>query len=100
MSDRPSIHVLLAQAEVIHAVQREDKMLLWHDSRRIVGTLRHGTWTAEGQLSSSDPRDACVRITTSTGLEMWLPFATLVDALLDNNLHLPAWRRGRKEAAR
>lgn len=90
---RISMEEARTQVQLADAIA-EEAHLVWQRPDRddiTEGTLRHGVWTADGQLApaGADPRDGHVRVTTRTGSDMWVPFDELVQARLADEL---AWR--------
>lgn len=86
---RPSMARAYSEGVVAHGTQTERKVSFSRDGGETVveGTIRHGAWTSDAQLAGHDvdPRDAHVRITTSTGLDLYLPFSELA-GLHEENL--------------
>lgn len=88
MNNRPNFETMRAQVAVFDAAKKESRVLfLTKDDREIQGTMRRGVWTFDGTIASGgDPRDYDVRITTIGGLDTFIPFDDLVDALLEHKL--------------
>lgn len=80
---RPTIARMQTEVAVMDAIHNGRKASFSRDGGTTIieGTIRHGAWTAEGQVAGHDidPRDACMRVTTHTGMEMFLPFAEMAD---------------------
>lgn len=78
-----TIDTVLSYAEVVRAVQANEKVtLLRKDGTRIAGTLRHITPAQDNPCflpAGGDLRTAWVRITTTMGFEIWVPFLELVE---------------------
>jgi len=84
-----------ADADLLQGIQQERHVkFVTHeyvggeDYEQVVsGTLRHGSWNADGQLVEADDfRDDHVRITTDTGLDRFVPFRDLEDASVREEL--------------
>lgn len=80
---RPSPVRMRVEVALLESMQKERPVAFSRDGGETVieGTMRRGAWTADAQLASHtvDERDAHVRITTRTGLDVFLPFAELAD---------------------
>lgn len=81
---RPTVRAMRSQMALLDAVDHEQKVEFSEDDGDTVveAVVRHGFWAEGGERMASvntDPRDAYVRLTTSTGLERWMPFARLAE---------------------
>lgn len=90
---RPSMAEARIHVQLADAIS-EEAHLAWQQPDRddiTEGTLRHGVWTEDGQLSpaGTDPRDGHVRITTRTGGELYVLFSDLAASRASGDL---AWR--------
>lgn len=82
---------LVTMAELVSATQEESRVRWTDDEGETVrsGTLRTGTWNADGQPQRyDDVRDAHVRITTDTGAEIFRPLADLARLRTNAQLYL------------
>lgn len=74
---------ILAEAEIVNAMSNESSIRYAQDEDTVRdGTVRGGRWSAEGLPDQGKSiHDAHVRITLSTGLDVFKPFTVLVHML-------------------
>lgn len=81
---RPPLDMCRADVTLDSNRTAESRIAWWDSGREETreGTLRGGVWTAEGQPADGDPRDHHVRVTLTSGLDVYVEWETLAVALM------------------
>lgn len=86
--NRDDFPTMTVQVEVWEKMLKESRVIfiLNNGDEPLTGTIRRNVWTSDGSMSNEDLRDDHVRITLTSGMDKFVPFASLVQARMEHKL--------------